>query len=61
VLFAWAIKFNRKYVGPIYSTPNNREYVSCRVFFEGAWTPKNKSDSFFSLSEKSERDLPVSE
>ena len=64
MLFAWAMKFNRKYVGPIYTTPNNRESASCRNFFEGAWTLKSKSDSFLSLnslSEKSERDLPASE
>ena len=37
VLFAWAMKFrpNRKYVGPIYTTPNNRESASCRVFLRG--------------------------
>ena len=62
MLFAWAVKFNRKYVGPIYTKPNNRESASCSVYLRGgARTPKSKLNSFFSLSKKSERDLPASE
>jgi len=34
---AWAMKFNRKYVGPIHHTKRGvgGEFVSCRVFSEG--------------------------
>jgi len=37
VLLAWAMKFNRKYVGPIHHTKRGvgGEFVSCRVFSEG--------------------------
>jgi len=35
VLFAWAMKFNRKYCRSyLYITPNRRQSASCRVFFE---------------------------
>ena len=66
------MKFNIKYVGPIYTTPNIRESASCRVFFGGGgvdaqeqvrlvFLAQREKRAFFSLSEKNERDLPVSE
>jgi len=51
------MKFNR--TGPIHHIKKEGVYY-CRFFFGGG-TPKSKSDSFFSLSEKSERDLLASE
>ena len=64
MLFAWAMKFNRKYVGPtvLYTITNMREYASCTVFEgRGGLTPLDKARLVFSHSEKSERDLPASE
>jgi len=53
-LFAWAMKFNRKYVivGPrgAYTTPNRMESASCRVFLRGGWTPWIKQVTHFSRS-----------
>ena len=52
------MKFMRKYVGPIYTTPNRRQSASCRIFLRGRrwWTPLDRAgQTRFSRSARSAR------
>jgi len=57
MLFAWAMKFNRKYVGPIQHHTTQEGVCILQGLFEGrGWTPLNKASQT-----KSEWHLPASE